>query len=281
MTVGIYKITNKINGKCYIGQSIDIEARWKKHVSQLDNKAYSRARLYQAFRKYGVEAFEFEILEECERENLNELEIAYIAKYRSYQEGYNMTLGGEGLGRVFSEEHRRNLSISHKGHKPSAEANRKRSESLRRTMASEEVRKRMGESRKGKPRPEEVRRKISAGHKGKTLTMEHRKKLSKAQTGKSRKHSEETLRKIRESQRGPRGQREKNVRCNGVVYPTVKQCAAELGVSASTLSRWLHGINTPKDEMFGDLSFVNLVQIREAETREQPEDANGNCSCSG
>lgn len=64
--IGIYKITNNINGKVYIGQSIDINKRWKEHKyrSQIPNKEYDKY-LYRAFRKYGLENFTFEILEEC------------------------------------------------------------------------------------------------------------------------------------------------------------------------------------------------------------------------
>lgn len=98
--VGIYKITNKINGKCYIGQSIDINDRWIRHRSrpfQVNDSAYNTY-LYRAIRKYGLNNFIFEILEECPREDLNEREIYYIDFYNSYytNNGYNMTFGGEG-----------------------------------------------------------------------------------------------------------------------------------------------------------------------------------------
>ena len=93
--IGIYKITNNIDGKCYIGQSKDIEARWKKHISVYNNKTAPNYKLYRAMKKYGLSSFRFEIIEECEPEELNSREIYWIQYYDSFFNGYNMTLGGE------------------------------------------------------------------------------------------------------------------------------------------------------------------------------------------
>lgn len=93
--IGIYKITNNINEKCYIGQSKDIEARWKKHISVYNNKTAPNYKLYRAMRKYGLASFRFEVIEECEPEELNSREIYWIQYYDSFLNGYNMTLGGE------------------------------------------------------------------------------------------------------------------------------------------------------------------------------------------
>lgn len=84
--VGIYKITNRINNKCYIGQSRCIEKRWSSHRSScLDYP------LYRAFRKYGLENFDFEIIEECCINELNNREIYWIAHFNSIDNGYNQT----------------------------------------------------------------------------------------------------------------------------------------------------------------------------------------------
>lgn len=91
--IGIYKITNTTNGKCYVGQSRDIEARWAKHLSAY--KSSPEWELYRAFKKYGIAAFSFEVIEECTIEELNEREIYWIAQFDSFNNGYNMTLGGE------------------------------------------------------------------------------------------------------------------------------------------------------------------------------------------
>ena len=91
--IGIYKITNTVNGKCYIGQSRDIEARRQKHLSAY--KSSPDWELYRAFKKYGISKFTFEIVEECQINELNEREIYWITQYDSFNNGYNMTLGGE------------------------------------------------------------------------------------------------------------------------------------------------------------------------------------------
>lgn len=96
--VGIYKITNNINGKCYIGQSRDIQKRWTSHKNVPFNPNYQEYDypLYKAIRKYGLENFSFEVLEECLIEELNEKENFWIDKYNSIDSdyGYNQTLLG-------------------------------------------------------------------------------------------------------------------------------------------------------------------------------------------
>ena len=103
--VGIYKFTNKINGKIYIGQSNNIEKRKQNHVQSSYNKNAGdyNTFFHQAIRKYGIENFDFEVLvtldeNDYTRKQLDELEIYYIAKYDSYKRGYNATPGGSGRG---------------------------------------------------------------------------------------------------------------------------------------------------------------------------------------
>lgn len=93
--IGIYKITNKINNHSYIGLSTKVEERWKYHQSPYNQQRESYKNLYKAFKKYGIENFTFEILEECSIQELGEKEKYYIAKYDTYKNGYNMTTGGE------------------------------------------------------------------------------------------------------------------------------------------------------------------------------------------
>ena len=107
MTTGIYKITNIVNNNAYIGKSLNIEERFKTHRQRAFSrhcKEYDKA-LYRAFRKYGLNNFRFEILEECSNESLNEREIYYIAKYDTYYNGYNETMGGDGNVDVCGEKH--------------------------------------------------------------------------------------------------------------------------------------------------------------------------------
>lgn len=87
--IGIYKITNNINNKSYIGQSIQIEQRWKEHKLKYNWEREKTKPLYLAFQKYGLENFTFEIIEECKEEQLDIKEKYWIDFYNSYKEGYN------------------------------------------------------------------------------------------------------------------------------------------------------------------------------------------------
>ena len=93
---GIYKITNIINEKVYIGQSINILRRWNEHIRELNKNLHVNKYLQSSWNKYGEENFKFEIVEECKIEELNEKEVYYINKYNSYRNGYNGTIGGDG-----------------------------------------------------------------------------------------------------------------------------------------------------------------------------------------
>lgn len=100
MICGIYKIVNKINGHTYIGLSKDIEKRIKDHFSHGiggHRKDDLDKPLYKAFKKYGLENFQWEVLEECAEDKLKEREIYWIAYYNTYKnkEHYNETPGGD------------------------------------------------------------------------------------------------------------------------------------------------------------------------------------------
>jgi len=97
--IGIYKITNKINGKVYIGKSNNIHRRWKEEINGQVND-----HLKKSFKRYGIDSFIFEIIKECDIENLNYFEKQAILEYKSYDKryGYNKTFGGD--GGTWSEE---------------------------------------------------------------------------------------------------------------------------------------------------------------------------------
>lgn len=101
MTSGIYAITNTKNNKMYIGQSKDIMSRWEQHLKSIEFNKNDSIELYKAMKEYGVSNFAFSILEKCSLEELDEKEVFYINKHRSFIgfedcNGYNMTLGGQG-----------------------------------------------------------------------------------------------------------------------------------------------------------------------------------------
>lgn len=96
---GIYKITNLITNKCYIGKTNNSERRWKDHQRLAfteGHKEYNKT-LYRSMRKYGIENFTFEIIEELEDYSISgEREKYWVAFYNSYHNGYNESEGGDG-----------------------------------------------------------------------------------------------------------------------------------------------------------------------------------------
>lgn len=98
----IYKITNDINNKVYIGETaIGVKFRWLKHIQDLYKRNF---KLQLAMRKYGIEHFQIEQIEECDFANRFEREKFWIAHYDSYYNGYNSTLGGEGATKYDYDE---------------------------------------------------------------------------------------------------------------------------------------------------------------------------------
>ena len=99
----VYKITNNTNNKSYIGSSIRVQKRWRDHINTSqnpNNKKYNYP-LYQAFRKYGVENFTFEILKDDfdSSEEMQQYEKDMIIHYNSISNGYNQTLETSREGR--------------------------------------------------------------------------------------------------------------------------------------------------------------------------------------
>lgn len=93
----IYKITNQINGKIYIGKTLKtIPERWKEHCSDYRKERCEKRPLYDAMNKYGIENFTIEEVEECSSDILNDREVYWIEQYGSFKYGYNATKGGDG-----------------------------------------------------------------------------------------------------------------------------------------------------------------------------------------
>jgi hypothetical protein len=201
----IYKATNKINGKCYVGQTTrELKVRKRHHLNSKEDGNYFHNALY----KYGPENFQWEVLCECEsKEELNEMEFHYIKQYNSSwkESGYNLTEGGEG-NPMDNPDTRKKISI----------ANSKR-------IIKQSTKDKMSKANKGKNNPnygkkskgclgykhtEEAKRKISEANKGKTpwckgLTKETDKRLKNMSLlSKGKYISEETKRKISESRMG-------------------------------------------------------------------------------
>ena len=96
MTIGIYKITNSLNGKCYVGQSWDIEKRWRRYYG-LDCKA--QVKLYNALKKYGLGVFTFEVLQSFAPDSITQTgldacEQSWMTQLQCVAQGYNIRQAG-------------------------------------------------------------------------------------------------------------------------------------------------------------------------------------------
>ena len=197
----IYILENKIDGKCYVGQTTQLFAiRFGRHKR-------SKSYFGNALRKYGVDNFNKILIENIPEEQLDELEKKYIQKHNSiYPNGYNLMDGGC-KNKHHNEETRKKLSRILTG---KATWNKG-------IPQTEEAKQKIGEANKGNipwnkgiPQTEEVRRKNIEGHKGQvawnkgiSLAEEHKKHLSEAKKGKKRKpFTEETKKKMSEAQKG-------------------------------------------------------------------------------
>lgn len=151
----IYKITNKLNNKIYIGQTVEQRPtdRYSKHryMARHIDKEKSVSVLHRAMNKYGLDNFSFEIIEEVENDLLNQKEKEYIQQYNSLiPNGYNLTIGGEGTpgySRVQSAEEKEKRKESNKNfYILHPEEREKRSKATKKLWQNEEYRRKVTES---------------------------------------------------------------------------------------------------------------------------------------
>lgn len=130
MVTGIYQIINLITNKFYIGSSIDIKARWSIHKHRLNKNKHDNVLLQFAWNKYGSNAFEFKLLELCDKEDLIKIEQKWLDKTKCYARniGYNInSLANSVVGLKWSDESRQRFSEKKKGFKASFETRTKMS----------------------------------------------------------------------------------------------------------------------------------------------------------
>ena len=224
----VYKATNKVNGKVYVGQTIQ---SWSNRKAEHKNRhPDSRNHFHRSIRKYGWDSFEWKVIDTANSiDELNEKEVFWISVFDSFNNGYNGTYGGQNAHH--SEETRKKISESRKGKKLSK--NHPFKASMKGKKHTEETKRKISLAKLGKPRTEETRRKISISHTGKVLSEEHRRNIGISKTGEKnywygkgyllsgennsfygRRHTEETKRKIGNANRGRKHPNRKRVKVN-------------------------------------------------------------------
>lgn len=211
---GIYKITSPSN-KIYIGQSVNIMGRWGIY-NGLHCKLQSK--LYSSLKKYGANNHKFEILCQCSREELNNLEVYYIGLYNSFNTecGLNLKEGGGGKGKL-SDEAKRNMSAGQKGKKMPEGFGAKIGLIIKGRKMSEKQKAQISARQKGRKRTPETIAKWRASYVPPVISEETREKLRVSSTGRKRspesiaktifhntgrKVSDETRKKMREKALG-------------------------------------------------------------------------------
>jgi len=253
---GIYCIYNLANRKCYVGQAKDIEKRWKQHRQELRIGKHYNEHLQRAWQKYGETTFQFMVLEYCTEDKLDELEALYIEECDAYENGYNMTLGGEGTrGFYHTDDYKQRMSELMKGREFSKETRKRIAEAATgrpciKTKARLDGYRKQAEKLKGRPRAKEHCRHISEAKKGST-PWNNGKKMPEGYNHPwlGRHHSDETKQKIAEARTGTKQSREqvlkksKGVLCveTGKLYDSITDAARAYGVSVYAVSNVLRG----------------------------------------
>lgn len=237
----IYKITNKINGKVYIGQTItSLERRWIQHCSDSKKKSKNMA-IIIAIQKYGKENFTIEQIDTANtRTELDQKEAYWIKYYNSLSpNGYNLTTGG--IHYEFSDETRKKISNANKGDKNywygkrfSTEHKNKIKNKMIGRVFTEEWKQKISESCKGRKLSDDVREKLRLVNTGRKASEETRRKMSNSRKG--RIVSEETRKKISEKNKqffGEKNSRSKKVLCveTGEIFASGNLAAKQYNLS--------------------------------------------------
>lgn len=230
----IYKATNTSNSKCYIGKTkSNLEFRKEQHFKDSFVKK-SKLIFHCAIRKYGIESFVWEILEECDDKILNEREIYYIDYYKSNcgkfpETGYNMTNGGDG-GYIL-EHHPNKKEIYAKMAKSNSGEN-----NFLNKMSYEDRENWLNENRRG----------INCYAYGKKFTEERRKKMSEAMRGEKnyfygKKHTDEARKKMSTNSKGKNsGEKNPNYKKTGEKSHVSKKYVI---TTKSGFEFYIHGID--------------------------------------
>lgn len=173
----VYTLTNRINGKVYVGKTNDPKQRWHAHKSGA--KIGSQYVIHRAIRKYGIKNFDFAVVSEHDSEDeafSAERDLIASLDTKTTGGGYNANAGGRG-GYIPSDEVRDKIRKANMGH-PVSEATREKIRAARLGSShTEEAKQKMSLSHKGKPKSSETRAKMSQAQKGHVVSDETRMKL--------------------------------------------------------------------------------------------------------
>ena len=148
---GIYSITNKVNGKVYVGSGRDLVTRFAMHRRELRLGKHHSVKLQRAWAKYGEGQFEFHVLLRCSIGNLLLYEQRAIRSFDAVENGYNVLPNAYTTrGYKHSEETKQKMSARHKGKKLSPEHCRKIADRVRGVPMSAEVRAKISATMKGR-----------------------------------------------------------------------------------------------------------------------------------
>lgn len=211
----IYKLTNKVNGLSYIGQTINLPKRLRDHKYNAKHMYSSNAGqpIVHAIREFGFENFEVSILFETElcddkkliKGLLDEKEMFFISEYDTINRGYNITKGGAGMkGYRLPEEQIEKIRNANLGRKHSEEFRENARQRFKKLWEDESYRKKRSELMSGENNHMYGVRLVGSLNPrfGKHMSEESKKKLSESRKGKGHPTSEETKRKLSETLKG-------------------------------------------------------------------------------
>lgn len=154
---GVYKITNIVNGKIYIGSAVKFKERFRIHKQGLRNNKHANRHLQGAWNIDGEGAFSFEVILVCDKKDTLFYEQLIMDAYKSYNDkiGYNICpKAGSNLGRKSTEETKEKIRKVKTGVIPSKESRKKLSETLLNLPNREEVNEKISNKLRGKPKPD-------------------------------------------------------------------------------------------------------------------------------
>jgi len=253
----VYLCKNLINNEIYIGRTKHLKNRIFYHIRDAKYTKKNKTYFHKSINKYGIDNFDFIILEEnLLEEESKEREIYYINKYNTKApNGMNLTIGGDGVSNPSEEVRQRMIENGKrqigfwKGKKIPKEICEKISISKTGTQLSQETKMKISKGNKGKKRSEEVKEKISEAHmgitswaKGKKFTIEHRRKMSIARghspTCLGIKATPETLHKRSLAMMGKNA---KKIICleTKIIYQSITEAGRKINIDISSISKCL------------------------------------------